>query len=105
MPWPCAYEFLRIVTHPRLFETPASSRDAIRTLSELRESPSLSMLGDGPAHARYMSIAISDSEAAGNLAHDAHIAALCLEHGVSEIYTMDRDFVRFRGFKVTRPFA
>lgn len=105
IPWPCAYEFLRVVTHPRLFESPASSRDAIRTLNELRESPSLLMLGDGPAHARYMSVTVGESEATGNLVHDAHIAALCLEHGVSELYTMDRDFTRFRGLKVTRPFA
>ncbi|HVW11690.1 MAG TPA: TA system VapC family ribonuclease toxin [Bryobacteraceae bacterium] len=105
IPWPCAYEFLRIVTHPRLFTTPASSQEAIRTLNELRESPSLVMLGDGPSQARYMTLAIRESEATGNLVHDAHIAALCLEHGVSEIYTMDRDFARFRRLKVTRPFA
>jgi predicted nucleic acid-binding protein len=33
----------------------------------------------------------------GNLVHDAHIAALLLEHGVSELRTVDRDFTRFPG--------
>jgi predicted nucleic acid-binding protein len=39
------------------------------------------------------------------LIHDAHIVALCLEHGVSEIITGDRDFSRFAGLKVVNPFA
>ena len=37
--------------------------------------------------------------------HDAHIVALCLEHGVSEIITGDRDFSRFEGLKIVNPFA
>jgi hypothetical protein len=27
--------------------------------------------------------------------HDARIAAICLDHGVSELITVDRDFARF----------
>ena len=37
--------------------------------------------------------------------HDAHIAALCLEHGVSELVTGDRDFRRFEGLKIVNPFG
>ena len=33
----------------------------------------------------------------GNLAYDAHIAALIDEHGVNELWTADRDFARFPG--------
>ena len=43
-------------------------------------------------------------EAAGNLAFDAHIAALCIEHGVTELWTLDRDFARFPGLKIANPF-
>jgi predicted nucleic acid-binding protein len=32
---------------------------------------------------------------AGPKVHDARIAALCLDHGVSELWTVDRDFSRF----------
>ena len=42
---------------------------------------------------------------AGNLIHDAHITALCVEHGVSELITGDRDFARFRGLRILNPFA
>jgi len=37
--------------------------------------------------------------------HDAHIAALCIEHGVSELLTGDRDFCRFPGLSTRDPFA
>jgi toxin-antitoxin system PIN domain toxin len=104
IPWPCVYEFLRVVTHPKLFRPPGTIEDALRSVAQLRESPSLVLLGDGPAHFRYALKAMRDSAATGNLVHDAHIAALCLEHGVSELYTMDRDFSRFRGLKITYPF-
>ena len=42
--------------------------------------------------------------APGNLAHDAHIAALCVENGVSELWTADRDFARFPGISARNPF-
>lgn len=104
IPWPCVYEFLRVVTHPRVFTLPSDLAEAVESLERLRESPSLVMLGDSPGHFRAMLRTLQDSGATGNLVHDAHIAALCIEHGVSELYTMDRDFSRFHGLKTTRPF-
>ncbi len=47
---------------------------------------------------------MSQGEAIGNLVHDAHIAALALEHGVKELWTLDRDFARFPGLTVRNPF-
>jgi predicted nucleic acid-binding protein len=38
------------------------------------------------------------------LAHDAHIAALIVEHGVGELWTADRDFPRFPGIRLRNPF-
>ncbi len=105
IPWPCAYEFLRVVTNARIFSPPSTLEEALGSLELLRESPSLVMLGDGPAHLRHMLKTVRESAARGNLIHDAHIAAICLEHGVSELYTMDRDFSRFPGLKTTHPFA
>ena len=104
IPWPCAYEFLRVLTHPKIFVPPNTVEDALGRLERFRSSPSLVMLGDGPAHLRHMTKVIRESGATGNLVHDAHIAALCMEHGVSELYTMDRDFSRFSGLKIKHPF-
>jgi predicted nucleic acid-binding protein len=50
-----------------------------------------------------MDLLIRESAVNGNLIHDAHIAALCIEHGVTELITGDGDFSRFP-LKVTNPF-
>jgi hypothetical protein len=48
---------------------------------------------------------VESGEAVGNLVHDAHIAALAIEHGVREFLTLDRDFARFPGLTVRNPFG
>ena len=35
--------------------------------------------------------------------HDARIAALCLHHGVQELWSADRDFSRFSALAVHNP--
>jgi hypothetical protein len=40
---------------------------------------------------------------AGPLVHDARIAAICLQHGVRELWTADRDFSRFPQLKTVNP--
>jgi len=104
IPWPCAYEYLRVVTHPRLFKPPSTQAEAIGRLNLLSASPSLTLIGPGPAHFDNLVGAAEQSGARGNLFFDVHIAAICREHGITEIMTMDRDFSRFSGIKVTRPF-
>lgn len=40
----------------------------------------------------------------GNLVSDAHLVALMHEHGVSTIWSHDRDFRKFSGITVKDPF-
>ena len=105
IPWPCIYEFLRVVTHPRVFDPPVPTTHALAEVRQLIESPTLLLLGEGPRHLETMEQVLEISGATGNLVHDAHIAALCVESGVSELFTGDRDFARFPQLKVTNPFA
>ena len=105
LPWPCVYEFLRIVTHPRVFDPPTSLKHALEDLESLLGSPSLTLLGEGPAHAGHLRRMVEGGDAVGNLAHDAHIAALVIEHGVTEFWTADRDFGRFPGLRIRNPLA
>jgi uncharacterized protein len=103
LPWPCVYEFVRVVTHPRVF-TPASDLGVVlEDLESLLASPSLLLLGEGPAHASHLRRVLMDGNATANLVHDGHIAALVLEHGVTEFWTADRDFARFRGVRARNP--
>lgn len=105
LPWPCIYEFLRVITHPRVFDPPTDIDAALEDLESLIESPSLVLLGEGFAHAGHLRAAVKGGSATGNLIHDAHIAALVIEHGVSELWTADRDFARFPGLRSKNPFA
>ena len=102
---PCVYEFLRVVTHSRIFHPPVPYDIALRDIRAVLKSPSLVMLSETDRHAEVTEDAVRGAAASGNLMHDAHIAALCLEHGVSELMTGDRDFLRFKGLRVTDPFG
>lgn len=105
IPWPCLYEFVRVVTHPRIFAPPTNPDVLLDDVEHLLGSPSLLMLGNGPSHAGHMLRALRGGEAWGSLAHDGHIAALLYEHGVRELWTLDRDFARFPGIRHVNPFA
>jgi toxin-antitoxin system PIN domain toxin len=105
LPWPVVYEFVRVVTHPRVFDPPSPLDDVVRDLESLLASPSLTMIGEGPGHPRQMAVQLRGGSASGNLAHDAHIAALVVEHGVTELLTADRDFARFPGVTSRNPFS
>jgi uncharacterized protein len=105
IPWPCVYEFLRVVTHPRVFHPPVPLNVALEDLKQVLASPSLFLLAETGRHASLLEQVIRQAEAKGNLIHDAHIVALCLEHGVSEIISGDRDLSRFEGLRIINPFA
>jgi uncharacterized protein len=104
LPWPCIYEFLRVVTHPKVFHPPSPAGLAWDAVESLLSSPSLVYISEGDRHASILKELLAESPATGNLMHDAHIAALLIEHGVDEILTADEDFRRFRKLKVTNPF-
>ncbi|MFQ5738919.1 MAG: TA system VapC family ribonuclease toxin [Acidobacteriota bacterium] len=94
----CMGEFLRILTHPRLFDPPYSSQEGLEAVERVLASPSLVILNPGPDHVRLLVEAILESDATGNLVFDAQIVALCREAGVRSLLTEDRDFDRFRNF-------
>ena len=47
--------------------------------------------------------AIPSSQTQGPMIHDARIAAVCIQHGVRELLSADRDFGRFRQLSVLNP--
>ena len=104
IPWPCVYEFLRVVTHPKVYHPPVPAEVALADLRSLLASPSLILLSETPGHGDVMDSMVRSAGVTGNLIHDAHIAALCVEHGVTELITGDRDFHRFRELTIVDPF-
>lgn len=94
--------FLRIVTHPRVFEVPSAWADAIRFAEQLREQPNCVAIAPGPHHWEIFARLCKSAAAKGNLVSDAYLAALAIEHGCEWI-TTDRDFSRFPGLKWRHP--
>jgi hypothetical protein len=39
----------------------------------------------------------------GGAVHDARIAAICIAHGIEELWTSDRDFARFPDLRIRDP--
>ncbi len=101
--WPSVHEFLAIVTHPRIFVPPTPLARAIDQVEAWLESPSLVLLAEGPAYWPMVRSLVESGRIVGPLVHDARIAALCLQHGVQELWTADRDFSRFPRLTVRNP--
>ncbi len=78
---------------------------AVEDLRALLASPSLTLLSETSRHRDVMEAMVKASGVKGNLVHDAHIAALCVEHGVHELITGDRDFARFPELNILNPFG
>lgn len=98
----CLGEFLRLISHPRLFDPPYRPSEACEALCRILESPSLTVLYPGPAYPELLTEAVCEAEAVGNLVFDAQIVALCREWGAAALLTEDRDFDRFADFPTER---
>ena len=105
IPWPCIHEFLAIVTHPRIYSPPTPLARAIDQLEAWFEAPGLVLLSESGDYWQHLRAALEAGRIAGPKTHDARIAALCVEHGVRELWSADRDFSRFLNLTVTNPLA
>ena len=90
-------EFVRVVTHGRIFDPPTPLEEATTNLDNLVASPSLRLLHPSDRYWQLLREALAEADARGNLAFDAQIAAVCREHGAETLLTEDRDFRRFTG--------
>jgi hypothetical protein len=61
------------------------------------------MLAETGNYLEFLRKVITRGRVVGPKAHDARIAALCLAHGVRELWSADRDFSRFPDLKVVNP--
>ena len=102
VPWSCAHEFISVVTNPKPFKRPTSPRDAIAFLRSL-ESEHFHWLAEGPGYLDKLSRLLASGGVVGGRIHDARIAALCLYHGVRELWSADRDFSMFPQLKTHNP--
>lgn len=103
IPWPCLHEFLAVVTHARIFAPPTPLARALSQVDAWTESPSLTVLSETDLHWSALRLLLEEGHVNGPQVHDARVAALCLQHGVRELWTADRDFGRFPALAVVNP--
>ncbi len=101
--WPCLHEFYGVVTNPRAFKPASTLAQACEQVSAWLASPSLVLLHEGANHWVTLQELLLAARVVGGQVHDARIAAICLEHGVRELWSADRDFTRFPNLKVRNP--
>lgn len=102
--WPTIMAYLRIATHPSIFEDPLDPEVASANVEGLLKLPHVRT---GSETERFWEIWRSTTAplvVRGNLVPDAHLVTLMREHGVATIWSRDRDLRKFDGIHVKNPF-
>lgn len=103
LPWPCVHEFISVATNPGIFKPASTLSEALGFLESLFESQQLHLLAESLGYFDKLRELALAAKLSGPRIHDARVAALCLHHGVSELWSADRDFSAFPQLKVRNP--
>ena len=96
--------FLRVVTHPRVFNPPSDLASALVFVQVIRSQPNAVLVAPGPRHWDIFTHLCEAASVKGNLVPDAYLAAMAIESG-SIWVTTDRDYSRFPGLNWRLPLA
>jgi toxin-antitoxin system PIN domain toxin len=94
--------FMRVVTHPNVFERPTPLDVALDVVNQIRGQPQAVPIRPGPWHWAIFEELLRSSDATGNRVPDAYHAALAIESGCDWI-TTDKGFLRFAGLRARHP--
>lgn len=94
--------FVRVVTHPKVFNKPSPLTDALAFAGQLLEPPNSVRVEPGTRHWSLFRGLCVEIGAKGNLVPDAYLAAMAIESGCEWI-TTDRDFSRFSSLRWRHP--
>jgi toxin-antitoxin system PIN domain toxin len=103
--WPTVLGYLRLATHPSIFPTPLTPADAAGNVDALLANPTVRAVGESDGFWRAYRAVADPVKPRGNLLPDAHIVALMGQHGVTTIWSRDRDLRKFDGITVRDPFG
>jgi len=100
--WTVLLGFLRVSTHPAIFENPLGPEEALDYIETWLDRPCATTVAPTVHHAAQLRQLLEPLGAGGNLTSDAHLAALAIEHG-AELCSSDTDFARFEGLRWRDP--
>ena len=103
IPWPCVHEFISIVTHPSIYKNPTPLEVALAAVNAWAATGNLVYLAEGDGYLKRLESVAVAGRVKGPKIHDARIAALCLFHGVNELWSAGRDFSAFPQLKTRNP--
>ncbi|MCP5410252.1 MAG: type II toxin-antitoxin system VapC family toxin [Chromatiaceae bacterium] len=94
--------FIRVVTHPKVFEQPSPLASALAFVDQIRSPEHAMRLVPGSSHWSLFTRCLHATAARGNDVPDAYHAALALEWDCDWV-TTDKGFRRFKGLRVRHP--
>jgi toxin-antitoxin system PIN domain toxin len=103
LPWPVLHEFVKVMTSIPRERPPLDA--ALGMAQRLVDAPGCVVIGEAAGHLPRITDLALRGDAGGTRFYDARIAAICLGHGVREIWTADSDFSRFPGLIARNPIA
>lgn len=101
--WPTLMGYLRMATHPRIFDRPLSPSQAMANAEALTGLPHCRVIGELDDFLAVYREVTAMAPARGNLVPDAHLAAILRQNGIATLYTHDRDFRKFGFLDVRDP--
>lgn len=104
LPWQSLTAFVRIITHPRASAEPLAVADAWGLVKDWLATDNVWIPVPTSRHADVLGRFLVGGDLRGNLATDAHLAALAFEHGVG-VCSADSDFARFADVEWVNPVA
>lgn len=103
IPVACLHEFLSITTNRKIFSPASTYEEALTQVDAWLASPTAHVLHSGGQHWQVLAELARKGKLQGGQFHDARIAALCVENGVSILWSADRDFGWFKALKTVNP--
>ena len=104
LPWPSLLGFLRVVTNRRALVKPLSTDEAWDQVITRLGCDVVWVPQPTERHPELLGRFLALPGVRANLVHDAHLAALAIEHGLIMCST-DGDFARFPGLRWQNPLA
>lgn len=102
--WQVIAAFVRIGTNPKIFKIPLTIVQIEKILNILLTHPNVKPVVPTDDHWQIFLKLLKDSNAAGNLVMDAHLAALAIEHN-ARLASTDDDFKLFPNLDYFNPLS
>lgn len=100
--WTVCIAYIRLVTNRRIVPAAITGKQAVQDVRSWLACPNAVLLQPGPRHLDILDSFAEKNLIVGDIATDAHLAALAVEHQ-AELHSNDTDFARFPGLRWRNP--